>query len=264
MKTIFITGASTGLGKATATLFQSRGWEVIATMRDVAKGADLAKLENVTVLPLDVTDPAQIEKAVASALEPGPVDVVFNNAGYGLGGPLENLSDAEIVRLFDTNMLGTIRVTKAFIPHFKARKQGMFIATTSMAGLMAVPFNTICNASKFAIEGWAEGMFQELGLFNIGIKTVAPGIIKSQFGENAIWSVGEEYKGGFERSMAQFDFQSYFSTPEMIADVVYEAATDGKKQLRYVAGEDVNMHFAEYQGLGRQAYVEQLAEKIIR
>ncbi|AHD14634.1 short-chain dehydrogenase [Pseudomonas sp. FGI182] len=262
MKTIFITGASTGLGKATALLFQRRGWRVIATMRDVEKGADLAKLDNVSVLPLDVTDPAQIEKAVASALEIGPVDVVFNNAGYGLGGPLENLTDAQIVRLFDTNMMGTIRVTKAFIPHFKQRGQGLFISTTSMAGLMAVPFNTIYNASKFAIEGWTEGMVQELGLFGIGIKTVAPGIIQSQFGENAIWSVADEYKQAFERSMAHFDFQSYFSTPEMIADVVYEAATDGKNQLRYIAGEDVNRHFAEYQKLGRQVYVDQLARTI--
>ncbi|WP_085692624.1 MULTISPECIES: SDR family oxidoreductase [unclassified Pseudomonas] len=262
MKTIFITGASTGLGKATALLFQRRGWSVIATMRDVEKGADLAKLDNVSVLPLDVTDPAQIEKAVASALEIGPIDVVFNNAGYGLGGPLENLTDAQIVRLFDTNMMGTIRVTKAFIPHFKQRGQGLFISTTSMAGLMAVPFNTIYNASKFAIEGWTEGMVQELGLFGIGIKTVAPGIIQSQFGENAIWSVADEYKQAFERSMAHFDFQSYFSTPEMIADVVYEAATDGKNQLRYIAGEDVNRHFAEYQKLGRQAYVDQLARTI--
>jgi len=262
MKTIFITGASTGLGKATALLFQSRGWKVIATMRDVQKGADLAELDHVTVLPLDVTDPIQIEKTVASVLAQGSVDVVFNNAGYGLGGPLENLTDAEIVRLFDTNMLGTIRVTKAFIPAFKIRGQGMFISTTSMAGLMAVPFNSIYNASKFAIEGWTEGMYQELRLFNIGIKTVAPGIIKSSFGENAIWSIADEYKEGFEKSMAAFDFQSYFSTPEMIAEIVYEAATDGKNQLRYIAGEDVNRHFAQYQKLGRQAYVDQLAEKI--
>ncbi|EGQ7673917.1 SDR family oxidoreductase [Vibrio cholerae] len=264
MNTIFITGASTGLGKATAVFFQSKGWKVIASMRDVSKGSDLEKLDNVTVLPLDVTDPIQIEKAVANALEQGTVDVVYNNAGYGLGGPLENLTDTEIVTLFDTNMLGTIRVTKAFIPHFKQRKQGLFISTTSMAGLMAVPFNTIYNASKFAIEGWTEGMVPELGLFNIGIKTVAPGIIQSQFGENAIWSVEAEYKDGFERSMAHFDFGSYFSTPEMIAEVVYEAATDGKKQLRYVAGDDVNRHFAEYQQLGRQDYVERLASKIIK
>ncbi|MDV4043719.1 short-chain dehydrogenase/reductase [Elizabethkingia anophelis] len=264
MKTIFITGASTGLGKATAILFQSKGWRVIATMRNVNKGSDLANLENTSVLPLDVTDPLQIEETVSKVLEMGTVDLVFNNAGYGLGGPLENLTDAEIVKLFDTNMLGTIRITKAFIPHFKERKQGLFISTTSMAGLMPVPFNTIYNASKVAIEGWTEGMVPELELFNIGIKTVAPGIIKSQFGENAIWAVGEEYKEGFERSMAHFDFGSYFSTPEMIADIVYEAATDGKKLLRYIAGEDVNKHFAKYQEQGRQAYIEQLTSKIIK
>ncbi|WEK71178.1 MAG: SDR family oxidoreductase [Candidatus Chryseobacterium colombiense] len=264
MKTIFITGASTGLGNATAVLFQSKGWNVIATMRDISKGKELAKLENVTVLPLDVTNPVQIEETVSKTLELGTVDVVFNNAGYGLGGPLENLTDEEIVKLFDTNMLGTIRVTKAFIPHFKERKQGLFISTTSMAGLMPVPFNTIYNASKVAIEGWTEGMVPELGLFNIGIKTIAPGIIKSQFGENAIWAVAEEYKEGFGKSMAHFDFGSYFSTAEMIADIVYEAATDGKKQIRYIAGEDVNRHFAKYEEMGRQAYMDELADKIIK
>ncbi len=233
-------------------------------MRDVRKGSDLAELDNVYVLPLDVTDPVQIEDTVAKALVVGAVDLVFNNAGYGLGGPLENLTDAEIVKLFDTNMLGTIRVTRAFIPHFKERKQGLFISTTSMAGLMPVSFNTIYNASKVAIEGWTEGMVPELRLFNIGIKTVAPGIIKSQFGENAIWSVAEEYKEGFERSMLHFDFGRCFSTSEMIADIVYEAATDGKNLLRYIAAEDVNRHFAQYQELGRQAYMDILTNKIIK
>ncbi|HEU4538262.1 MAG TPA: SDR family NAD(P)-dependent oxidoreductase, partial [Polyangiaceae bacterium] len=99
-KTIFITGSSTGLGRATATLFAARGWKVIATMRK-PEGDDLGKLPGVTLLPLDVTDPAQIEAAARRALELGPVDVVFSNAGYGLAGPFEGTSDEQIVTQID-------------------------------------------------------------------------------------------------------------------------------------------------------------------
>ncbi len=112
MKTIFITGTSTGLGKATAQLFQSKGWKVIATMRNPKAGEDLAALENVTVLPLDVTNPEQIQSTVKKSLELGDVDVVFNNAGYGLMGPLEAVTDDQIVRQINTNLLGVLRVTR--------------------------------------------------------------------------------------------------------------------------------------------------------
>lgn len=110
-KTIFITGASTGLGNAAAKLFQSKGWNVIATMRSHEKDTELSALSNVTVLPLDVTDLAQIQSTAKKAIEQG-VDVVFNNAGYGLIGPLEALSDEQIVKQLNTNLLGVIRVTR--------------------------------------------------------------------------------------------------------------------------------------------------------
>ena len=122
-KTIFITGTSSGLGRATAKLFSSRGWTVIATMRNPEKEAELGSLPGVVLLPLDITDREQIETAVASALAMGEVDVVFNNAGYGMAGPLEGLTDEQILRMVNTNLLGPIRITKAFIPHFRERKR---------------------------------------------------------------------------------------------------------------------------------------------
>lgn len=129
-KTIFITGASAGLGKATARLFQSKGWKVIATMRNPEKETELTKLDNVSVLPLDITNVAQISSTVDKALALGDVDVIFNNAGYALSGALEALSDDKIVRQIDTNLLGAIRVTQAFIPYFRQRKAGLFITTS--------------------------------------------------------------------------------------------------------------------------------------
>src|SRR4051812_28295340 len=110
MKTIFITGASSGLGKATAKLFASKGWKVIATMRKPENEKELNLINNITLLPLDVTDLSQITAAVHKAIAMGNIDVVFNNAGYGLMGPLESITDEQLVRQLDTNMLGVIRV----------------------------------------------------------------------------------------------------------------------------------------------------------
>ena len=185
-KTIFITGASSGLGKATAKLFQSKGWNVIATMRNPAKETELNTLENVTLLPLDVTNVAQIQNTVKEAIEQHDIDVVFNNAGYGLIGALEAFSDEQLVKQLDTNLLGVIRVTQAFIPYFREKKNGLFITTTSIGGLLTFPLDSIYHATKWALEGWSESMSFELGLHNIGIKTIAPGGIKTNFAEESL------------------------------------------------------------------------------
>jgi NADP-dependent 3-hydroxy acid dehydrogenase YdfG len=158
-KTIFITGASSGLGKAAARLFQSNGWNVIASMRNPEKETELNQLKNVTLLPLDVTNAEQIEKTIETMLASGDVDVVFKNAGYGLIGPLEALNDGQITRQINTNLLGVIRVTKAFIPHFRTKKSGVFITTTSIGGLLSFPFGSAYHATKWALEGWSEGLW---------------------------------------------------------------------------------------------------------
>ncbi|BAP31386.1 3-oxoacyl-(acyl-carrier protein) reductase [Chryseobacterium sp. StRB126] len=265
MKTIFITGASTGLGKATAQLFQQKGWKVIATMRNPEAASDLASLENVTVLPLDVTQPEQIQAAVKQSLGSGDVDVVFNNAGYGLLGPLEALSDEQIVRQLNTNLLGTIRVTQEFIPYFREKKNGMFISTTSIGGLMAFPLNSIYHATKWALEGWSESMAFELNQFGVDIKTVSPGGIKTDFISRSLDSATspayEEMINSLYSGME--GMMEGASTPEQIAAVVYEAATDGKKQLRYVAGEDANALYAQRLELGDELFREQLGKQFI-
>lgn len=148
MKTIFITGTSSGLGKAAVHLFHSRGWNVIATMRNTDKGKDFEDLERVTVLPLDITDPEQIKTAVAQAVALGDVDVVVNNAAYGAIGPLESVSNEELLKQIDTNLLGAIRVTQAFIPHFREKKSGLFINVSSMAGFLTFPFASLYHSVK--------------------------------------------------------------------------------------------------------------------
>lgn len=265
MKTIFITGASTGLGKATAQLFQQKGWRVIATMRNPEAASDLASLNNVAILPLDITNPEQIQTTVKQSLESGEVDVVFNNAGYGLMGPLEALTDEQIVRQLNTNLLGTIRVTQEFIPYFRAKRNGMFISTTSIGGLIAFPLNSVYHATKWALEGWSESMAFELNTFGIDIKTVSPGGIKTDFVSRSLDSASspayEEIINSLYSKME--GMMDAASTPEQIAEVVYEAATDGKKQLRYVAGEDAKALYAQRLDLGAEAFREQLGKQFL-
>jgi NAD(P)-dependent dehydrogenase (short-subunit alcohol dehydrogenase family) len=261
-KAIFITGASTGLGRATAKLFQSKGWKVIATMRDPSKETELNQLSHVTLVKLDVTNQDQIEAAANTAIAEGPIDVVFNNAGYGLLGPLEAISDEQITKEINTNLLGVIRVTKAFIPHFKTRKSGVFISTTSLGGLIAFPFGSLYHATKWGIEGWTESMSFELGFFNIAIKTVAPGGIQTDFATRSLDVVTHPaYAGPWEEMQKLFN-SAHWSTPEQIADVVYEAATDGKRQLLYVAGADSNAAYQRRLEIGKEAFRIEMGQNI--
>lgn len=257
-KTIFITGASSGLGKATALLFADKGWNVIATMRKPENETELGQIANVRRLPLDVTNLEQIRAAAQQAIDMGGVDVVFNNAGYGMAGPLEGTTDEQLVREMDTNLLGVIRVTQAFIPHFREKRAGLFITTTSIGGLVAFPFNSVYHATKWALEGWSESMAFELSKFGIGIKTVSPGGIKTDFaGRSLVLTQHEAYAEQVTKVLSAFsdpERQQRASTAEQIAEVVYEAATDGKKQLRYVAGDDARALYAQRLQIGDEAF----------
>lgn len=240
-KTIFITGASSGLGKITAKLFQSRGWHVIATMRNPENEKELTKLSNVTVMKLDVNSPTAISETVNELLKSHTIDLVLNNAGYGLIGPLEALNDEQITRQINTNLLGTIRVTKEFLPHFRTRKSGMFITITSMFGLIGYPTCSIYAATKFALDGFSESLAYELAHFNIKVKTIAPGGIQTDFaGRSMDGGMHDAYKTLVEKVSEGYSEEkaSQFSTPKSIAEVIFEAATDNKDQLRYIAGTD--------------------------
>jgi NAD(P)-dependent dehydrogenase (short-subunit alcohol dehydrogenase family) len=264
-RAIFITGTSSGLGRAAAKLFASRGWTVLATMRSPDKEQDLATLPNVVLLSLDITDPQQITGAANEALARGEVDVVFNNAGYGMAGPLEGVTDEQMLRMVHTNLMGPIRVTKAFTPHFRARRAGLFINTTSIGGLITVPFNSMYHATKWALEGWSEAMAFELSHFGIGMKIIEPGGMKTDFFTRS-FDIGRhpDYDALVTRVMSAITDPKQldtYSTPEQIAEVVYEAATDGKDQLRYVAGSDARATYAMRLQLGDEAFRKAMAQQ---
>ena len=234
-QTIFITGSSSGLGRAAAKLFASRGWKVIATMRNPEKEAELANFRG-RPGPAGHHRPAADRAAAAKASRAGGVDVVFNNAGYGMAGPLEGLTDEQMVRMVNTNLMGPIRTTKAFIPHFREKRAGLFINTTSIGGLITVPFNSLYHATKWALEGWSESMAFELKRLGIGMKILAPGGMKTDFFTRS-FDVGRHpaYDALVDRVMGAITDPKQmerYSTPEQIAEVVYEAATDGKDQAR--------------------------------
>lgn len=255
-KTILITGASAGLGKATAKIFQKNGWNVIATMRKPEKETELIQLENITLFALDVTNLEQINDTVKLITSQFNIDVVFNNAGYGLAGPLEYSTDEQIVQQIETNLISVIRVTKAFIPYFRAKREGLFITTTSIFGFSTGPLASIYNTTKWALEGFSESISYELALHNISIKTVASGGIKSNFVNSAQFVFGEEYQP-LNASMTKLIENGelfVFNEVDVIASVVYEAATDGKDQLRYLAGKDAINTFQQRSEIGAENF----------
>ncbi|MFD2865549.1 SDR family oxidoreductase [Mucilaginibacter antarcticus] len=261
-KTILITGASSGLGKATAILFSENGWDVIAAMRKPEEEKDLLRYSNIELIKLDVTNVNEIQKAAEQVILKAKLDVVFNNAGYGLVGPLEGTSDEQVINEINTNLLGVIRVTKAFIPFFRKQGKGLFITTTSIGGLAAFPFNSVYHATKWALEGWSESMAFELEEFGIGIKTVSPGGIKTDFaGRSLQFAQHEAYAGSIGKVMKAFGDPARaenYSTAEQIAGVVFEAATDGKKQLRYIAGKDAKILYAKRLEVGDEEFRAQI------
>jgi NAD(P)-dependent dehydrogenase (short-subunit alcohol dehydrogenase family) len=227
-------------------------------MRKPEKEKELAGLPRVELLSLDIADPKQIDEAAAKAVELGGVDVVFNNAGYGMAGPLEGLTDEQIVRMVNTNLLGAIRITKAFVPYFREKRAGLFITTTSIGGLIAVPFNSMYHATKWGLEGFCESMAFELKRFGIGMKTIEPGGMKTDFFTRSFDSGGHQaYAGLVERVMGAITdpkTMASYSTPDEIAEIVYEAATDGKDQLRYVVGTDAKAAYAARLQAGDEAF----------
>jgi NAD(P)-dependent dehydrogenase (short-subunit alcohol dehydrogenase family) len=188
----------------------------------------------------------------------GNIDVVFNNAGYGLIGPMETVTDEQLTRQLNTNVLGVIRVSQAFIPYFREKKSGLFISTTSIGGLITFPFCSVYHATKWALEGWSESMAFELNKFGIGIKTISPGGIKTDFVSRSLDTTSHSaYDKLVEKLYAGYAANN-FTPAEQIAEIVYEAATDGKDKLRYLAGADAHASYSHRLQVGDEVFRKEL------
>lgn len=243
MKTILITGASTGIGRATALYFSARGWQVAATLRKPETADETLRLApNVRLFALDVLDDASIVQAVEQVITAfGGVDVLVNNAGYGAVGAFEAASPQQIRRQFDTNVMGLMAVTQALLPHFRERKGGTIINISSMGGRITFPLYSLYHGTKWAVEGFSESLQFELRPFGIRVKLVEPGAIKTDFysrSQDLITKPGlSAYDSYVTRSLAKMQAAGARAVgPEVVAAKIWQAANDASYRLRYPVG----------------------------
>ncbi|MDQ0089118.1 NAD(P)-dependent dehydrogenase (short-subunit alcohol dehydrogenase family) [Paenibacillus anaericanus] len=250
MKTIFITGASSGIGRATVRHFAERGWNVVATMRTPEKEIEFMPLNNVLVLKLDVEKKETIQNAVTKAIQHfGKIDVLLNNAGYGTMGILEAATDEQIRRQFEVNVFGLINMTKAMLPHFRSNQEGMLINISSMGGIVTFPTMSLYHSTKFAVEGLSESLSYELLSQNIKVKLIEPGAIHTDFGGRSMEFYFDDSLTDYKQFTTTFlgklsemeKSPTYALPPELVAEAIFQAATDGTNQFRYVIGEDAKM-----------------------
>jgi NAD(P)-dependent dehydrogenase (short-subunit alcohol dehydrogenase family) len=239
MKTVLITGCSSGFGLETAPYFVDHNWNVIATMRTLREDV-LPRSERLRLLALDVTDPESIHQAVDAA---GPIDVLVNNAGIGVLNALEGTSMDIAREVFETNTLGTIAVTQAFLPQFRQRKAGVIVNVTSSVTLRPLPLLSVYTASKAAINAFTESLALELQQFNVRVRLVLPGRAPgTRFGENARPRMKdgfpEAYSGLARSVFAGWEQSSAITRSQDVAEAVWRAANDPSSSVRIAAGAD--------------------------
>jgi short-subunit dehydrogenase len=242
MKTIFITGSSSGIGRETVKYFSAQGWNVAATMRTPEKETELHNLKNVRLYQLDVNDAHSIETAIAKAVQDfGDIDVLLNNAGFAAVGPFEASTEEDIKKQFDTNVFGVMRVTRAILPYFRLKKEGTIITVTSMGGLITFPLYSLYHSTKWAVEGFMESLRYEMRQFNVKIKCVEPGAIKTDFYERSMnridkpaFSMYDHYSAAAHGNMDKFALNA--PGPQVVAKKIFKAAGSNSFRMRYAVG----------------------------
>lgn len=269
-KTVLISGASSGIGLATAMHFQQQGWNVAASMRSPQQSGPLVGLPGVVCPALDVTDPASITGAVGQVLDAfGSLDVLVNNAGYGLSGPFEGASDEQIRHHFETNVFGLMALTKAVLPHFRERRQGAIVNVASMGGQIAFPLYSVYHGTKWAVEGFSEALHFELSSLGIRVKLVEPGVVKTDFyGRSSVSTVGQspEDYAPFVAKAAQ-GFQKQVGKgigAEQVAKEIFHAAHDCSDRIRYPVGFDAKSLLLIRRLIGDVRYLRLVKRLIVR
>ena len=269
-KTVLITGTSSGYGKATAELFLHRGWNVVATMRRPDPHVFTGFSERLKVLPLDVTKPDSIEKAISDSLAVfGSIDAFVNNAGIGLASVVEATPDAVVREVFETNTFGVINTCRAIIPTMRAQGHGAIVNLTSSVILGIMPLSAVYAASKCAIEGFTEAMHHELEQFNIKARIVEPGYgpttnFTANGGARMHGLIPQQY-GAFAQSYFQ-RFAPYplaYCTEEEVAEATFAAATEDGRKIRYPAGADTNFLAELRWTTSEEHYLQKIREMFV-
>jgi NAD(P)-dependent dehydrogenase (short-subunit alcohol dehydrogenase family) len=262
---VLITGCSSGFGLLTALKFARARDHVVATMRSPEKAP--AELTNaiakeklpVTLGRLDVCDPASVDAAVRAA---GPIDVLVNNAGIELRSSIEDASDADVQKQFDTNVFGTLRVMRAVLPQMRARKRGTIVNLSSIAGIVARPFGGLYSATKHAIEAITEALHFEAAPLGIRVVLIEPGAYETRLLTNAFngdgfddrspyWPVHERFEEALGRLRAG---TGGTQDPQEVADLIYTAVHDPQPRLRYLVGRDATMIATAYKAMDFEQY----------
>lgn len=250
-KVAVVTGSSSGIGFETSLALAREGFLTYATMRNLEKGSGIKSESGKENLPLkimqlDVTDDASVSKAVQSIIsDSGRIDVLVNNAGYGLVGAFEDLSLDEIKQQYETNFFGVVRVTQAVIPIMRKQKSGRIINISSGAGRFGYPGGSAYVSTKFAMEGLSESLSYELDPFGIKVILVEPGVIRTNFGNGMVVAKKSQDPVSAYLSMTRKmnevlgQLMQNGSPPSLVANVVLQAAKSDNPNLRYLAGKDV-------------------------
>ena len=250
-KVAIVTGSSTGIGYETSLTLARNGFLTYATMRNLNKNENMKMVATKENLPirikqLDVTDDISVTNAVqAVSSEAGRIDVLVNNAGYGLNGAFEDLAMDEIKAQYETNVFGLIRMTQAVLPIMRRQKSGTIVNISSGAGRFGFPIGSAYVSTKFAVEGLSESISYELEPFGIKVAIVEPGVIRTNFADGLVVAkkskdpsspysqLMQKAANGFEKMMKNA------SSPDLVANVVLKAVRNEKPSLRYLAGNDV-------------------------
>ena len=254
MSVVLITGCSSGFGMRAALHLARRGDTVVATMREPAKGRELERARgdenlDLEVAALDVSDDASVEAAVGRVLERhGHIDVLVNNAGVGIDGAVEDVTDAEAKAVFETNVFGVLRVLRAVLPSMRRQGGGTVVNVSSLAGRVSAPFGGIYSASKYALEAISEALHYELGPFGIRVAVIEPGGFPTEFDANrhlaadddrspyadlrAAWETAYERLPGRDGPPAD---------PDVVAVAIGDAARDDGHPLRRLVGDDAEL-----------------------
>ena len=272
-KTVLITGCSSGFGKLTALKFHREGWNVVATMRSPEKEKELTQLENLLVTRLDVGDQNSINESINKSVEKfGNIDVLVNNAGYGGHAFLEQFTEDQIYSMFETNVFGVMRMSRAVLPYMRKRRTGVIINVTSMAGYMGISLGSTYSASKFAVEGLTEAMAIEYKPFNIRVKAVAPGAFGTNFvaaTDNSIENGDEELVTNAQKIITHFSNLieqmlqqgGKIADSNEVADKIFECAISDMP-VHNVVGSDAEMILGMKNSLSQEAFIDQISEML--
>jgi NAD(P)-dependent dehydrogenase (short-subunit alcohol dehydrogenase family) len=276
-KVAIVTGSSSGIGYATSLLLARNRFHTYATMRNIEKSADIQQIANkerllLQVIQLDVNDDASIRNSIEKVKsENERIDVLVNNAGYGLIGAFEDLSAEEIKSQFETNFFGVIRLTQQVLPIMRKQKSGTIVNVSSGAGRIGFPGMSAYVSSKFALEGLSESMSYELEPFGIRVVIIEPGVIRTNFKKNSVMSKKSldnssisPYSSIIQKMDASISsIVEHATPPEEVAKAILHAVISNNPELRYLVGNDIIMMAETKKSMSDEDFRKMMMQNII-